>query len=192
MSEEGFAHGFAFFTLPAKRLLFLLVIGTMIAPSIVTLVPNFVTISHLGWVNTPQGVIVPSLAFCGFGIFLLRQAMLQIPIDLVQAAHLDGAGSWSTLWRIILPITRPAIAVVTVIYFVSGWNAYLWPLTVLTDIDTRTLPIGLQFMASDLEGAQLWGELMATTLLTLLPPLLLYLVAQRSIISAFVRSGLQG
>lgn len=186
------AYGFAFFHFPAKNLILSLAVGTMIVPNIVTLVPNFVTIADLGWVNTPQGVIVPSLAFCGFGIFLLRQAMLQIPAELLRAAEVDGAGAWTVLWKVVLPITKPAVAVIAIMYFVWAWNSYLWPLTVLTDNETRTLPIGLQFMASDLEGSQLWGELMATTLLTIVPPVLLYIAAQRAIISTFARSGLHG
>lgn len=186
------AYAFARFRFPGKTLLFGLVLGTMIVPYVSTIVPNYVTIAQFDWINTRQGVIVPSIAFTGFNIFLLRQYMLSLPQELFDAARIDGAGAWTTLTRVVLPLVRPAVAAVTILSFLGAWNLYLWPLLVLNDTRSKTLSVGMQYFASNQESVQQWGPLMAAATLATLPPLLLYVFAQRAIINAFVTSGAKG
>lgn len=186
------AYAFARFRFTGRGPLFGLVVGTMIVPYVSTIIPNYLTVARLGWLNTPQAVIVPSIAFTGFYIFLLRQALLQLPDDLFEAAALDGAGGWVALWRVALPLVRPTVAVVAVLSFLNAWSLYLWPLLVLGDTGSKTLAVGIQFFISNSLGGQQWGPLMATAILATLPPLLLYIAAQRAIVSALVTSGLRG
>ena len=186
------AYAFARFDFPLKKFLFALVLGTMIVPYASTLVPNYVLIAKLDWINTRQGVIVPSIAFTGFNIFLLRQYMLSLPQELFDAARIDGAGSLTTLGRVVLPLVRPAVAAVAILSFLSAWNLYLWPLLVLNDPKAKTLAVGMQYFAANQEGVQQWGPLMAAATLATLPPLILYIFAQKAIISAFVTSGAKG
>ncbi len=186
------AYAFARFRFPARNLLFAIVLGTLIIPYVSTIVPNYVLIAKFGWINTRQGVIIPSIAFTGFNIFLLRQYMQSLPHELFDAARIDGANAWTMLWRITLPLVRPAVATVTILSFLSGWNLYLWPLLVLNDTKMKTLSVGIQYFAANAEGVQQWGPLMAAATLATLPPLALYVVAQKAIVSAFVTSGVKG
>jgi ABC-type glycerol-3-phosphate transport system permease component len=186
------AYAFARMRFRGREAIFALVLGTMIVPGVVTIVPTYVLIARLDWVNTPQGVIVPSIAHTGFYVFLLRQYFLTLPQEIFDAARVDGAGPWASLWRIGVPNVRPAIVVVLVMAFLSAWNQYLWPLIVLNDMPRKTLAVGMQFFARNSESAQLWGPMMATATLATLPPLILYALAQRRIISTFVTSGLKG
>lgn len=187
------AFALARYRFKGRNLLFALVVGTMIVPDVITIVPNYVLVSDLNWMNTPQGVIVPMIAFTGFYVFLLRQAMLALPQELLDAARVDGAGTWTILWRVVLPLVRPTVAVVAILSFLSAWNLYLWPLLVLGDTEAKTIAVGMQYFALTSEGGgqSSWGPLMATATLAMLPPLLLYLAAQKHIISAFVETGLK-
>lgn len=190
------AYAFARLRFYGKNLLFALVVGTMIVPDIITIVPNYITVANFSWINTPQGVIVPMIAFTGFYVFLLRQAMITLPQELFDAAKIDGAGEIALLTRIALPLVRPTVAVVTILSFLQAWNLYLWPLLVLGDREAKTLTVGMEFFVAGAStgagGIQQWGALMATATLAMLPPLLLYIVAQKAIISAFVESGVKG
>lgn len=185
------AYVFARLRLPATRLLLIVVIGTMIIPGVVTLIPNYLLVVRLGWINTWTGVIVPMAASSAFFIFLLRQHIMQIPADLYDAAELDGAGIVRTLWDIVIPLIRPGLVAVAALSFLWGWNAYLWPLLVLPGPASQTLAVGLGTYAADPDGAQLWGPLMAVALISSLPPLLLFLVAQKQLATALT-SGLKG
>ena len=121
------AYAFAFLRFPFKRTLFLLCLATLMIPFEVTFITNLDTVSSLGWFNTYQGLAVPFLA-TGFGIFLLRQAFLQIPKDLLEAARLDGYGHWRFMVRVAVPLARPSLAALGVFSFLAAWNQYLWPL----------------------------------------------------------------
>jgi ABC-type glycerol-3-phosphate transport system permease component len=176
-----------------RQLLFAMIVGTMIVPYIVTIVPNFILVSNLRWMNSVWGVIIPMTAFVGFNIFFLRQAMLTLPQDLFDAAAVDGANTWTMLTRIAIPLVRPSIVVVSVLSFILAWDLYLWPLLILGDTDSKTLSVGLQYFAvNQPAGEQAWGPLMAAALISMLPPLVIYLLAQRQIISAYVISGIKG
>jgi len=186
------AYAFARLRFRGNTVCFAAVLGTMIVPAAVTYVPNYVLVSRLEWINTSWGVIVPSLASCAFYIFLLRQYIRTLPQEILDAAKIDGASTWKTLWYIVLPNIRPAIAVVTILSFLHSWNQYTWPLLVLDDMKSKTLAVGMQVFASNSESAQLWGPMMATAVLATVPPLLLYAMAQKQIISTFVNSGMKG
>lgn len=174
------------------NLVFVALVGTMIVPDAVTVVPNYVLVSRLDWTNSFEGVVVPATAsYLGFYVFLLRQAMLALPQDLFDAARLDGAGVWACLWDIALPLVRPAVAVAALISFLAAWNLYLWPLLVLNDPTKQTLPVGMRSFAASQDALQHWGPLMATATLAMLPPLALFVLAQRRIVSALVTSGLK-
>ncbi len=186
------AYAFTRLEFPGRRIFFSMVLGTMIVPFVVTVIPSYIIVAKLDWLNSRIGVIVPSIAHTAFYVFLLRQYILTLPQDLFDAARIDGAGPWTILWRIVVPNVRPAIAVVTILAFLAAWNQYIWPLLILNEIDTKTLAVGMQFFARNSDSTQLWGAMMATATLATIPPLVLYALAQKRIISTFVTSGIKG
>ena len=186
------AFAFARLRFRGDKALFAMVLATMIVPGIVTVVPNYILVSDLNWMNTWVGVIIPSLPATAFYVFLLRQSVLQLPQDLLDAARIDGASTFKLLLQIVLPNIRPAIAVVTILAFLGAWNQYLWPLLILNDFESKTLATGMQFFTANVEAAQMWGPMMATAAIATVPPLILYALAQKQIIDTFVTSGLKG
>jgi ABC-type glycerol-3-phosphate transport system permease component len=186
------AFAFARLRFRGDKFFFAMVLATMIVPGVVTIVPNYVLVSDLNWLNTWAGVVIPSLPATAFYVFLLRQNILTLPQDLIDAARLDGASTLKLLWQIVIPNVRPAIAVVTILAFLGAWNQYLWPLLILNDFESKTLAVGMQFFSSNTESAQLWGPMMATATIATLPPLIIYAFAQKQIISTFVTSGIKG
>lgn len=186
------AFAFARLRFKGRNVLFGIVLATMIVPFIVTVIPNYIFVSNRGWMNSWTGVIVPSIPFTAFFVFLLRQNMLMLPQDLIDAARIDGASTVKILWQIVVPNVKPAIAVVTILSFLGAWNQYLWPLLILNDFDAKTLSTGMQFFTNNVESAQMWGPMMVTAAVAILPPLVVYLIAQRQIIETFVNSGLKG
>jgi ABC-type glycerol-3-phosphate transport system permease component len=140
-------YAFAFLDFPFKRTLFVVFLATLMVPFEVTIVTNVATISDLGWYNTYAGLAVPFLA-TGFGAFLMRQAFLTLPHDLRDAAALDGYGHWRFLWRVAVPLARPAVGALTVFAFLAAWNQYLWPLLITKDDKLRTVQIGLKQLQS--------------------------------------------
>lgn len=174
------AYAFAFLRFPLRRVLFVVFLATLMVPFEVTLVTNTATIASLGWYNTFQGLTVPFLA-TGFGTFLLRQAFLQIPPDLREAAALDGYGHWRFLLRVALPLARPAVAALGVFSFLAAWNQYLWPLIVSTDnANVRTVQIGLGV----LQGTQVShiDVALAGAVIAVLPLLVLLVVFQKQLV----------
>lgn len=186
------AFAFARLKFRGGTLCFALVLGTMIVPGVVTYVPNYILVSRLHWINTDWAVVVPSIASCAFYVFLMRQSIRTLPQDLLDAAKVDGATTWKTLWQLVVPNIRPIIAVVTILSFLSSWNQYTWPLLVLNDLSSKTLSVGIQVFTANTESAQLWGPMMATAVLATVPPLLIFALAQKQIISTFVTSGMKG
>jgi multiple sugar transport system permease protein/sn-glycerol 3-phosphate transport system permease protein len=186
------AFAFSRLKFRGDKLLFAMVLATMIVPGIVTVVPNYILVSRLGWLDSWVAVIIPSLPATAFYVFLLRQSILTLPQDLLDAGRIDGASTIKLLWQIVMPNVRPAIAVVVILSFLGAWNQYLWPLLVLNDFKAKTLATGMQFFTANTEAAQMWGPMMATATIAALPPLLLYALAQKQIISTFVTSGIKG
>jgi ABC-type glycerol-3-phosphate transport system permease component len=186
------AFAFSRLQFRGNKILFSLVLATMIVPGIVTVIPNYIFVSERGWMNTWTAVIIPSLPATAFFVFLLRQNVLQLPQDLLDAGRLDGASTIRLLTDIVVPNIKPAIAVVTILSFLGAWNQYLWPLLVLNDFESKTLATGMQFFTNNAESAQMWGPMMATATIATVPPLIIYAFAQKQIIATFVTSGMKG
>jgi ABC-type glycerol-3-phosphate transport system permease component len=189
----GIPAGFAFGVLrfPGRDLGFALVVGTMVVPYVITLVPTYVAVVHLGLYDTLAGVVIPSVGHCGFVVFFLRQAFRALPAELFEAARIDGAGSWRQLWTIAVPNVSGAIAAMGVLSFLSAWNLYLWPHLLLEASESKTISIGLKLFATTGEQGGEWGPLMATAILASLPVMVLYVVGQRQLVSAFTTSGIK-
>jgi ABC-type glycerol-3-phosphate transport system permease component len=184
------AAGFAFAKLrfPAKTVLFLLLLATMMVPTQAILVPEFRIVNSLGLVGTFWAVIIPGAA-ATFGIFLARQFMLAIPKELMEAAYMDGAGTLRTFLSIVLPLCKPLLAVLTLLSLMYQWNDFLWPLIVLKDSALYTLPIGLQFLQGQYQTD--YGALMAMTLLAVAPLVVLFLVFQRYFVQGLATTGIK-
>ena len=170
--------------------LFLLVIGTLLVPGSVTLVPLFVLMSKLGLVNSLWAVILPAAAG-PLGVFLMRQFMLAIPDDLLEAARVDGAREFYIFWRIVMPLSTPAIAALGIVTFLPSWNALLWPLVVLTDEQNFTLPVALAIFSRGQFAAD-YGLLMAGSVVLVAPVLLLFFLLQRHFTQSISMTGLKG
>jgi multiple sugar transport system permease protein len=164
-------------------------IATMILPGQVTMIPSFAIFKWLGWIGTPLPLIVPSFFGGAFSIFLLRQFFLTIPQELSDAARIDGCSEWAIYWRILLPLSKPALATVGLFTFIGGWNDFLGPLLYLNDERTYTLSMGLQRFVSQ-HGAE-WAMLMAASTVMTLPIIVIFFLAQRTFIQGVTVTGLK-
>ncbi|MDR4315930.1 sugar ABC transporter permease [Niallia circulans] len=171
------AYGFAKIPFKGKNILFVLVISTMLIPGFVTLVPQYILFSKLGWLNTYLPLIVPAFLGSTFFIFLLRQFTASIPDELIEAAMLDGASHLQIWWKIILPLTRPALITVAIFSFNGAWNDLLGPLLYINDENLYTLQIGLTTFKGTVQTQ--WHYLMSMSVMVLLPVLLLFFFFQR-------------
>lgn len=183
------AYALARMQFRGKKLLFGLIVGTLFVPTFVFLIPNFLIVSRLGWLDSIWAVAVPS-AGGAFGVFFLRQVFLSFPKEIEEAALLDGANRWQTFTRIVLPLARPALATLAVLSFLTNWNEFIWPVYVLFSPSRFTLPPGL----SILQGAYTidYPVVMAGAVVASIPVLILFVVAQRHIIASVARTGLKG
>jgi sn-glycerol 3-phosphate transport system permease protein len=182
-------YAFAFLEFPFKRTLFVVFLATLMVPFEVTIVTNVTTISDLGWYNTYVGLAVPFLA-TGFGAFLMRQAFLTLPHDLRDAAALDGYGHWRFLWRVAVPLARPAVAALTVFAFLAAWNQYLWPLLITKDDRLRTVQIGLkqlQQVSVDQVNITFAGAIIAVV-----PLVILLLFFQKQLVRGLTAGAVKG
>ncbi|MDQ4138377.1 MAG: carbohydrate ABC transporter permease [Actinomycetota bacterium] len=181
---------YAFSRLPfrGRGVIFTVYLATMMIPLQVLIVPLFVEVKTLGLLNTHLGALLPSFA-SAFGIFLLRQAVNQVPRELDEAATLDGAGHFRIFWTIVLPNIRPALATLTVFAFMGSWNSFLWPLIVLRRPELQTLPIAL----AGLQGqySTQWDIVMAGSVVSVIPMLALYLFTQKYVIQGVASSGIK-
>ncbi|MEM7641732.1 MAG: carbohydrate ABC transporter permease [Pseudomonadota bacterium] len=177
------AYVFARATFPGRDVLFLLVVGTLMIPGHITLIPNYLTFARFHALDTYAALILPFLA-SGFSIFFLRQHMMGIPVALDEAARMDGASPWTILWTIVVPLSWPAIVVVALFAFLGQWNEFIWPLLTTTSEDMRTVQIGLRFLYRDEAeaGAIDWPLVMAGSLITLAPLLVAFVLAERHLI----------
>jgi ABC-type glycerol-3-phosphate transport system permease component len=175
-------------TFPGKALVSLFVVATLMIPAEVVLIPQFDLVASIGWVNSFWAVIIPRAAEA-FGVFLTRQYLLSVPDEMLEAARLDGAGELRILWSVVLPLCRPLVAVLVVVTFMYRWNEFAWPLTALRDPDLYTLPVGLAFLQG--QYATDYPTLMSGALLSSLPVLLLFVVAQRSFVTGLARTGMK-
>jgi sn-glycerol 3-phosphate transport system permease protein len=182
-------YAFAFLRFPLKRFLFVAFLATLMIPFEVTVVQNLTTVVDLGIYNTYAGLAVPFLA-TGFGAFLMRQAFLGVPRDLEDAAALDGFGRWRFLWRVAVPLSRPAIAALGVFAFLTAWNQYLWPLLVTKDEHLRTVQIGLrQLRATSLDQVNVT---FAGVIIAVIPLAILLLIFQKQLVRGLTAGAVKG
>jgi multiple sugar transport system permease protein len=181
-------YAFARMRFVGREVLFTLFLGTLMVPGEVQLVPNYITIVRLGWLNTYNALIVPWLASV-FGIFLMRQFFAGIPQELQDAATMDGASHWTFLWHVVVPLSTPAFITVALLTFLGSWNALTWPLIVTTTPEMRPVMVGLLSFSGE------WGTqprlLMAAATFSVLPVLALFFVLQRYFIQGVARAGLK-
>ena len=184
------AFGFVYYNFKYKETIFNSMLLTFFIPITVLVMPNYLMMSKLGLLDTPYGVMLPGLAD-GMGIFLMRQTMRGIPKPLLEAAILDGAKPHQILTKVVIPLIKPSILAISILFFINSWNEYFWPLLILQDKLNLTLPLALQMFISA-EGGSEWGVAMAVATLTSLPPLVLYVVCQKFISNTFMQSGAKG
>jgi len=172
-----------------RRLIFGTVVGTIFLPSFMFLVPNFLIVSKLGWLDSLWAIIVPS-AGGAFGVFFLRQFFSTLPKELEEAAIIDGANQWRVFVRIVLPLSRPALATLAVLTFLTNWNDFLWPIFVLFTASNLTLPAGLSTLQNS--ASTNYPLIMAGAVIASVPVIILFILAQRQVIESVSRSGLKG
>ena len=172
-----------------KKLLFALVLGTLMVPGVVTFVPLFVLTANLGLVNSYPGLILPFL-ITPLGVFLMRQFMLGLPDELIEAARIDGASEWRIFLRVIMPLCGPAIATLTILTFLASWNNFLWPLVVATTEDMYTLPVALALYSVGQNAAR-YGLMMAGAVVVVVPVLIVFVVLQRHFVQGLALTGIK-
>ena len=182
------AYALARLSFRGREVLFIIILASMMVPAQVTMIPLFLNLTALRWVNTYQGLIIPHLT-SAFGIFLLRQFFLSIPRELEDAGRIDGANEFRIYWQIILPLTKPALATLFVFHFTYNWNDFLWPLIMTTSPSMRTLPTGLALFMGE-HNVQ-YGLLMAGAAISAAPLVLAFIFAQRYFVRGIVLSGLK-
>lgn len=182
------AYALARWRFPGQRLFYLLFVGTWLIPFQVTMVPNYSVIVRLGLLNTLTGVIIPNLC-AAIAVLMLRQHMQSFPRELFEAAEMDGRSSWAVLWTVVVPNLRAPLAALSMLLFITAWNEFFWPAMVLRGA-TSVIQLSLQSFLVSPEGID-WSGLMAASGVACLPVFALYVVLQRHIVSAFVRSGLR-
>jgi len=184
------AYALVFVRFPAKKLIFAGILATLMVPPQVSLLPNYILVSSLGGADTYWGIILPGLG-TGFGTFLLRQHFMSLPISILEAAEIDGAGHWRRLTRIVVPISTPSIATVALVSIVFEWNEYLWPLVITTKANMMTLPVGLTLLTNSESGAARYGILMAGAVLVIAPVLLVFAALQRYIVAGLTQGAVK-
>ncbi|MEI6760556.1 MAG: carbohydrate ABC transporter permease [Betaproteobacteria bacterium] len=173
-------YAFAMFEFRFKQVLFLLVMGTMLIPSFLGMIPTFMIMDAIGWIDQPRALYIPGAA-SAFGIFLMRQFISSsIPKDLVEAARMDGCSELGIYWRIVLPLLKPALGTLGLITFIASWNNFIGPLIVMRSPDMYTLPLALRSMQSPVNTE--WGAVMAGSAIATLPLLVLFAISSRRLI----------
>ncbi|OGS21674.1 MAG: sugar ABC transporter permease [Elusimicrobia bacterium RIFOXYA2_FULL_39_19] len=187
----GSMAGYAFARLefPGRDKLFLTYLGTMMIPGQVTMIPVFILLKNIGWIDTYKALIIPGIFHAG-GAFFFRQFFLAIPKELEEAATIDGCSHVGIYWRIILPLSKPALATLGTFTFLGAWNDFMWPLIVLNSPEKMTLPVGLAYFTGQYTTD--WPLLMAGSMIILLPVILLYIFNQRFFVKGIVMSGMKG
>src|ERR1700730_16210924 len=186
------AYALVLWDFRGKNIVFMLFAGSLLIPFQVTMIPNYLMIARLGWLNSMPGLIIPQLGSTigvGLGVFILRQPFMNFPRELCDAAQMDGAGPIRMLWSVMLPNLRPALAALSILIFLQAWNEYFWPLLVTKKSEDWMIQVG-RHLFLQAEG-NAWGPLMAAATMSMLPVFVLYFLAQRQIMEAFVRSGVR-
>lgn len=187
------AYAIAFLRFPKKNWFFLGLLLALMVPGQVTILPNYITMANIvgqNWINTYQGIILPG-ASVAFGTFLLRQAFLGLPREVLDAARVDGCGHLRLLWDIVIPMSQPVLVTFGLISLVAKWNDYLWPLIITNSQDMRTLTVGITYLF-DQEGNTQWGVVMAASIFVILPLLVIFVFAQKYIINGLTAGATKG
>ena len=182
------AYAFAKMKFFGKNVVFAILLGTLMIPGQMLLLPNYVTMARLGWLNSYKALIIPWLVSV-FGIFLLRQFFRGIPDELRDSARIDGCGRFRFLFTIVVPLSKPAIFTVALLKFLGSWNSFQWVLIMTTSPEMRTVPVGLQVFSSEIGTA--YEQLMAASVLAIIPILILFLFTQKQFIQGIARTGIK-
>ncbi len=186
------AYAFARLHFPLRDKIFFLYIAALMVPGIVTLIPNYILIRNLGWLNTFQGIVAPYILMSPFAVFFLRQFFLGINREIEEAAKIDGASLFRVFWSLIVPMSIPSLTTLGILTWISTWNEYLWPLLIGKEENVRVLTVALGvFKSQTPQGAPDWGGLMAGAILSILPSIALFLVFGRRAINSIQFSGIK-
>lgn len=183
-------YAFARMRFPGRDLLFLAVLAALAVPGYVRAIPNFLLLSNWGLINSYAALVLPFIG-SAFGIFLMRQFFRQLPGELLDAARLDGCGTWALLWHVLLPLIRPALAAFSVFSIVSHWNDFFWPLVVIRTSRLYTPPAGIAFFAGA-DGGENWGVIMAAGVVVILPLVIVFLIARRQFVDSLATAAVKG
>jgi multiple sugar transport system permease protein len=183
------AYAFARIEFPFRHALFILFLATLMVPEQVTIIPLYIIIESVGLIDTLLSLIIPYALFNAFGVFLLRQFIKSLPVDLEEAAIVDGANRWTIYWRIILPLIRPALAAFGIFTFLFQWNNFFRPLVFLNSIDNYTVPLAINFFRG--QYATDFALLMAGSAISIVPVLIVYAIGQRQIIEGIATTGMK-
>lgn len=184
------AYAFVYFNFKYKTIIYFILISTIFIPFTVTMIPNYLTVSKFGFNDNLLGVILPQLSDAT-GIFLIRQSMRNIPVSLIEVARLEKANHLRIMRDIVIPLVKPAIISTGIMFFINSWNEYVWPVLILKSKENFTLPLALQLFISS-EGGTDFTIAMAVSVVTMIIPLVLYIVFQKYIIDTFTSSGIKG
>lgn len=184
------AYAFARLRFPGNRILFAMLLVTIMIPGQVTLIPNYLLMRDFGWLDTFHALVWPGAANV-FGVFLLRQFFMQVPMDLEEAAVLDGASYWGRFWHVVLPLSTNALTALAIFVFLGHYNDLFWPFIVTNSLETRTLPVGLQILNSSYAG-NFRPMVLAGAVLSTIPILIVYVIFQRRIIKGVMLTGMAG
>ena len=194
LSSSFVAFGFARINWRLREMAFLLVLSTMMLPAQVTMIPQYIVFKYLGWLDSIKPLVVPLWLGSAFNIFLLRQFFMTIPVELDEAAILDGCDYFTIWWRVIMPLAKPAVVTVVAFSIVRTWNNFMGPLIYITSTEKMTVSLGLrifQLMAADTGGLIEFGQIMAAATMSLIPMLILFMAAQRYFVTGIAMTGLK-
>lgn len=192
LTSAGAAYAFSRLKFPGRDKIFFAYLATMMIPGSVTMIPVFALMRAFGWIDTYKALIIPAI-FSAYGTFLLRQFFMTIPRDLEDAAKIDGCSLWGIFWRVIMPLSHTAIATLTIFVSLGNWVSFMWPLLVTNSIEKRTLPVGLAYFQELYQYAQPdWGLLMAGSLVTMVPVIIIFLFNQRFFVEGIKLTGMKG
>ncbi|MBN2453130.1 MAG: carbohydrate ABC transporter permease [Candidatus Omnitrophica bacterium] len=192
ITSASAAYAFARLRFPGRDKIFFAYLATMMIPGSVTMIPVFALMRSFGWIDTYKALIIPAI-FSAYGTFLLRQFFMTIPRDLEDAAKIDGCSLWGIFWRVIMPLSHTALATLTIFVSLGNWVSFMWPLLVTNSIEKRTLPVGLAYFQELYQYAQPdWGLLMAGSLITMVPVIIVFLFNQRFFVEGIKLTGMKG
>jgi len=181
---------FAKYRFPGRDIMFVAILSTIMIPTEMLIIPWYVGIAQLGWIDTYQGILMPGM-LTAFGVFVMRQFMGNIPNELLDAGRIDGVSEFGLFWRICLPLAKPALSVVIIFTFLGNWNDFLWPLIVVNSDNMQTLQVGLSRLSSEETGAD-WGGTMSGAALASIPMFIIFMFFQRQIVQGMTLTGLKG